>query len=54
MELEELIEIMSGARDGDVAQASDTLSWEAYNVAREINDLELFGGVELLIMLKTF
>ncbi len=43
MKLEESIEIMSGVRDGEVAQASETLSWDAYNIARNINDLELFG-----------
>ena len=46
MELEELIEIMSGVRDGEVAQASNTLSWEAYHIARGINDLDMLPDLQ--------
>ncbi len=46
MNLEELIEIMSGVRDGEVAQGSETLSWDAYNIARNINDLELLPELQ--------
>ncbi len=44
MKLEESIEIMSGVRDRDVVHASETLSWDSCNIARDMNDLELFGG----------
>ncbi len=49
MKLEELIEIMSGARDGNEPVASKTLSWNAYQTAKEINDIELVPELESYI-----
>ena len=46
MNLEELITLMSGAKDGDEPRASNTLSWEAYNLAKGLNDESLIGEIK--------
>ena len=49
MELEELITIMSGARDGNEPVGNKTLSWEAYRAAEQLNDTSLIPELKAYV-----
>lgn len=49
MRLKELIEAMSGARDGSESVGKKTLSWEAYRAAEKIKDIHLIPELRAYI-----
>ncbi|MBG6129157.1 hypothetical protein IWQ47_000151 [Aquimarina sp. EL_43] len=49
MELKELIENMSGVKDGNEPIGNKTLSWEAYRVAEKLNDTNLIAELKAYI-----
>lgn len=49
MELKELIEVMSGARDGNEPVGSKTASWGAYRKAEQLKDVQLIPELKAFI-----
>ncbi|WP_108808816.1 hypothetical protein [Aquimarina spinulae] len=49
MEINELIELMSGVKDGNEAIGNKTLSWEAYRAAEQLNDTSLITEINTYI-----